>query len=125
MNKYIGLIALALITLTGCKPSESLTDQLVKALSYTTKQEVFSIKSPYTFIIDGQSTEVRGVDTCLDEQTQKPFECIDLSKPFTDVYLLLPNGTYRERWSLIKEKNGNYVSLRMPDGKRAMPAPEK
>lgn len=129
MNKAKIIIALALVALAGCKPSEGMTGKFAKSftesLSSTTKEPALSIGSPYTFIINGKKTQVRGVDTCHDELTKTSFECIDLSKPFAEVYLLLPEGAHKEKWSFVKDSRGNYLSLRRPDGTMVVPATEQ
>jgi len=121
MNKFKIAIAFSLIALSGCNPSENVTgvaqDVAETLLSATKiKAPLFAIQTPYIFIIDGQKVQVRGTDICYDES-----ECILLDKSFADVYLLLPEGAHKERWSIIKEENSNLISLRQPDGTVVMP----
>lgn len=128
MNKVKIIITLVLVVLAGCKPGEGMTGQFAKSFTdslfstSTAKKPEFSIGSPYTVMIDGKKTQVRGIDTCRDELTNTSFECIDLSKPFADVYLLLPSGAHKERWSFVKDEKGNFLSLRRPDGMMVVPA---
>lgn len=129
MNKTKIIITLALVALAGCKPNDGMTEKFAKAFtesfSSTTKAPAFSIGSPYSFMINGKKTQVRGTDTCHDEITKTAFECIDLKKSSTYVYLLLHEGAQKERWSFVKEENGNYLSLRRPDGTIVIPATEQ
>lgn len=119
MGKCKIAIALMFIILSGCKPSENLAEKFSE-FSHSKEPEIdIDIQTPYSFIVDGQKTQVQGADKCYDKLSNTPYECIKLNKPFVIVYLPLPSGVQKEVWSVIRD--GNKISLKRPNGSLVVP----